>query len=468
MEVKKGECVLFTGASGCGKTSILRLINGLIPHFYSGKLSGKITIAGNDVSALSIRDISKMVGSVFQNPKSQFFNTIVKDELAFKSENYEENPEIILNTIDNTLKKYKLSGFIDRNLFSLSGGEKQKVCCLSVQIYPVPIIILDEPSSNMDILAISELIELIKNWKNEGYTILIAEHRLYYLMNLADRVIYMCDGEIRNDYKISEFRKLDRTTLENKGLRDISICRFKKNTHVNLKQNEESISFKNLYLSKDERVLLDITNLAIPLGMVVGVLGLNGAGKTTFANCLCGIEKKVKGIIEIDKRIFRGKDLLKKTYLVMQDVNHQLFTESVGDEILLSLEKEEKLSSKKVKRILEKLSLTDLNEFHPMSLSGGQKQRVAVATALIADRDIIVFDEPTSGLDYRHMVEVSESINCLKNEGKSIFLITHDLELIEKCCDYFLFFEKGKIKWHGYASKNTNEKVHEFFRLKIS
>ena len=161
------------------------------------------------------------------------------------------------------------------------------------------------------------------------------------------------------------------------------------------------------------------------------MVGYNGAGKSTFAHCLCGIEKKCTGCVHACGCSVRNRDRLKRSYMVMQDVNHQLFTESVLDEVLLSMEHEDKDSAE---RILDSLDILHLKKLHPMSLSGGQKQRVAIASAIASGKDIIIFDEPTSGLDLKHMREVAANIRQLAAMRKMLFVISHDLELIMNCC----------------------------------
>ena len=208
---------------------------------------------------------------------------------------------------------------------------------------------------------------------------------------------------------------------------------------------------------------LDIPSMSVPVGAVVGILGSNGAGKTTFARCLCGLLRKARGTVFMDGAAWDRRKRLRSSYLVMQDVNHQLFTESVEEEVLIGMPGKEAENTARAEKALSDLDLLPFKELHPLSLSGGQKQRVALAAAVASKKELLVFDELTSGLDYLHMMEAAEKIRYLSSLGKTIFLITHDPELITACCNFFLFFERGKIQWSGGATAEKREKLRDFF-----
>lgn len=226
---------------------------------------------------------------------------------------------------------------------------------------------------------------------------------------------------------------------------------------------DNDIAFENIDFSyeKDE-FKMEKLSFSIAEKTMTALVGESGSGKSTFSKCLCGVEKKAKGTLKLNEEYYNTRARLKKCFMVMQDVNHQLFTESVKEEILLSIE-DNKKTEKLVNEICEKLNLIDFVDCHPMSLSGGQKQRVAIASAIASDRTILILDEPTSGLDFKNMKEVSNEIIRLKEDGKTIFIITHDPELVECCCDYYMFIENGKIKWHGNRNEETIKKINIFF-----
>jgi energy-coupling factor transport system ATP-binding protein len=284
---------------------------------------------------------------------------------------------------------------------------------------------------------------MLLGWKAHGKTILIAEHRLYFLRDIADRIIYMEKGRIKHTFTGNEFEALGAKALNDMGLRSLSLDHLKtaRCDHPVGLQDDLELSDMS-FCHKKDCPILDLKGLHISSGDCVAVIGHNGAGKTTFARCLCGLERKCKGTVLRGKKAMCPKERLKRCFMIMQDVNHQLFTESVLDEVLLSMsEKNEETADD----ILKSLGLSDMRELHPMALSGGEKQRVAIASALASNRDILIFDEPTSGLDLRHMHEVAANIEKLTVLGKTIFVITHDPEFILSCCTYVVHMEEGQI-----------------------
>lgn len=448
LTIPDGQVVLLCGESGCGKTTLTRLINGLAPEYYNGQLSGQVLINGKKTATTPLHELSKIVGSVFQNPRSQFFTVDTTGEIAFGCENIGLPKEEIYQRIGQVSGELKIQKLLDRSLFALSGGEKQKIACASVSAMEPEIFVLDEPSSNLDVATISDLREVVAKWKAMGKTIIVAEHRLYYLMGVADRVVYMKDGRISKDMSVTDFANLPETQLQEMGLRSLHPSFATALPQVTVK--DKMIQLVNFHFSYGKTEAVNIPQLVVPQGGIVGVLGNNGAGKTTFAKCLCGLEKSAQGFLRVGNDSLNAKQRLQKCYMVMQDVNHQLFTESVEDEILLSLPGEnENADKQQAGEILENLNLLQFGKLHPMSLSGGQKQRVAIGSAIASDKEVLVFDEPTSGLDYHHMIEVARSLIALSKMGKTLFIITHDPELIAQCCNYFMFIEHGKIKWSG-------------------
>lgn len=466
LKVAEGETILLCGASGSGKTTIIRLINGLIPHYYQGDLSGKVLVDGYDIRSTELYDLAGVVGTVFQNPRSQFFSVDTDGEIVFGPENIGLEPDEIKRRAATVIKEMNLEKLMGRSLFELSGGEKQKIACGSVSALLPKIILLDEPSSNLDWGAIEDLRNQIKKWKSEGKTVIISEHRLWYLKDVLDRVIYMDKGDIAGEYRGKEFFTFDDSKIKELKLRPVKveekfISKFSSLSHTAVNEQKpidtDSIELKNFYFTYEKRpyifrksklsatdadiLNLNIPELNLPKGTVTGITGKNGTGKSTFLRCLCGLEKDCKGEIISGDKTYKGKSLINISYMVMQDVNHQLFTDSVESEVLLSMKDENK---EKCAEILENLGLLEYKDKHPMALSGGQKQRVAIASAIAAGAKLLLFDEPTSGLDYLHMEKVASILKKLAMGGSTVLVSTHDPELIELCCDYVLRIDDGK------------------------
>lgn len=409
--IKKGETVLFCGDSGCGKSTVGRLINGLIPNYYEGNIVGEIYINGVNSDKCSLEDISNISGSVFQNPKTQFFTVDTTSELAFASENKGVSETEIISKIKKTVRLFKQSTKDLRNIIEL--------------------------------------------WKKQGKTIIIAEHRLYYLQGLLDHIFYMESGRIVDCYDDeSKFYEQHKSKI-----RPFTLSKYP--IEVRKLTGTETFILSNLkFAYKKNKMILDIENLQFPLNNVVAIIGDNGAGKSTFARCICGLESKDRSKIKYNDKVLKKKDRLRNCYMVMQDTNHQLFTESVEDELLLGADKTIKND---IISIMEELNLLELRERHPMSLSGGQKQRVAIASALTSNRDILIFDEPTSGLDLSHMIQVANEIKKLADKRKTVIIITHDYEFIATCCNYVIQMDKGRIKEQYLLDDKGFVKLKEYF-----
>lgn len=441
LHIHPGECVLLCGESGCGKTTLTKAVNGLIPYFEEGRLNGSVSVDAHEVQDTPMYELAKSVSSVFQNPRSQFFNTDAESEITFAL----ENQGVLAAEIDKrfalAVSSLGIEPLLGKSLFAMSGGEKQIIAFAGAYISGTRIVVLDEPSSNLDADAIHKIQEIIEKMKADGKTILIAEHRVSYLRNLVDNVYYIRDGKVDQHFSAVKFYEMSNHMRTMLGLRQLaepavtSIIRVK-----NSRTAEENIlEIKNLMLTYGKNVVAQNINLSLQSGDIVGIVGKNGVGKSTFSRVLCGLHEQKQGEVRFNGKVMKKKDLRRCCGIVMQDVNYQLFSDSVYGECLLG---NGKVSESRVNETLEELGLTKLRNVHPQSLSGGQKQRLAIAAALVSDKKVLILDEPTSGLDYKNMMAVSGLLHKLAEKGILCIVVTHDTEFLSAACNRCFRLEK--------------------------
>ena len=425
--VEPGELVLLTGESGCGKTTIIRLINGLLEHGGGGTLGGTVTVNGQEVSKLPLWELAQTVGSVFQNPKSQFFNLDTTSEVLFGLESRGASHQEMEQALSSAERVCGVGPLLDRNIFALSGGEKQRIACASAYAMGPEVFVLDEPSSNLDDEGIRQLREILKQLKAAGKTILVAEHRLWYAAGLADRVFYLREGRLERVYSGAEFLSLPEERRRAIGLRSL--------TEVPLPEQQfapgearDGLSVRNLRASYDRTAVWEQVSFSAPRGQITAITGHNGAGKTTLARCLCGLMKEQAGTILWDGSPLGRKARRRRAFLIMQDVNLQLF----GDSVLAEARLGNTATEQEALTALERMDLSLYAQAHPLALSGGQKQRLAIVDGCLSGKDLLIFDEPTSGLDYAHMLEVSRLLRELAERGLCVLVITHDGEFLRE------------------------------------
>lgn len=385
-QASRGECVVLCGKSGCGKTTMLRLVNGLIPHFYAGKLEGNVLVGGQEMQQTPLPQTSRIVGSVFQNPRTQFFHLDTTGEMAFNLENQNVPRPQMKKRLEEVSYRLNLQELMDRNIFELSGGEKQQIACGSVYAALPSVIVMDEPSSNLDMESIRKLQKLIRMMKDEGKTVLISEHRLWYLEGIADRYVLLEDGRIRQEFTPEAAADLSLEKRKALGLRAVKreqLYELRPDMGL-IKQKSTGLEIDGLQFSRQMRQVLNVPHLEIPSGAIVAVIGENGAGKSTFSLCLAGLLKHT-GTVRIDGKKIAHKKLPEQVYLVMQEAGHQLFSDTVLGELTLN---NPALSEEKGKEVLTTLGLNGMENRHPGSLSGGQQQRLSLGTALCMKRKL--------------------------------------------------------------------------------
>ena len=474
LTIKDGEFVVLCGESGCGKTTVTRLINGLAPHFYEGEMSGSVMIGDVCVNTENLSDIAALTGSVFQNPKSQFFNLDTTGELVFGCENLGIPREQIQQRLEKTKRDLQLDNLMDRDIFELSGGEKQQIACASCYTADPGVFVLDEPSSNLDKRAIQRLHRMLVKIKAEGKTVVIAEHRLYYLMDVADRFIYMRSGKIERIFTRDEMKALSESDLTVLGLRLTNMqslaALVRKEDAARETPVKSSTQPESQVVSKPALEALDVTcgygstrvldieRLALPQHSIVALIGDNGSGKSTFAQALAGLIPS-NGSIAVGGAYLTVEKRSKRSFMVMQDVNRQLFADSVLEEVMMNTG----ASAADAEAVLARLGILELKDRHPASLSGGQKQRTAIASALCAKKDVLIFDEPTSGLDRRGMERFGSLLRNLQTSAALSLVITHDPELIMSCCTHILHIENGRVLAFYPLNKVGIERISSYF-----
>ena len=465
-EIRAGECVVLCGRSGAGKSTVLRLIDGLAPAFYERTLHGSVTVAGREPAAMTPEQRVRTFGVVFQDPRSQFFMNSVQDEIAFSAENIGLEPRAVQEKVREAAALLDIEPLLCRTVDALSAGQKQRVAIAAALILSPDILILDEPISNLDAEGCRILIGLLAKIKRRGTTIVISEHRLHAFLGIADSFLHIEHGRAAHRWTAEEFTRLPEDELRRSGFRYPGMAglplRRKKIRAVEravgaagttVETMRSALCASNVtYLYKPVRAGVNecgeknaagpepacgIRNisLAFPHGSVTALTGENGTGKTTLCKVLCGLLRQKSGSITLDGRELSCAQRQRISYFVMQDADYQLYSDSVINELLLGREPSQD-NKRRTEEALELFHLQEVRNRHPASLSGGEKQRVVIAAAYCSDAEVFVFDEPTSGMDGEGLLSMARWADMLAQAGKTVIIITHDELLAEIACDY--------------------------------
>lgn len=469
--VQQGECVVLCGTSGSGKSSLLHAINGLATRYYNARITGQIHCNGSELTSLHIYEISQLVASVFQNPKTSFFNVNTTMELVFALENMGVDPGEMQRRIDALAQRIPIAHLLNRDIFALSGGEKQLLAIAAAYITCAPVIVLDEPSSNLDAELIDAMAKLLAILKSQHVSLIIAEHRLYYAMDIADRVIVLEHGHVCMDTSAQAFCALDEDERQRMGLRCITkpqlAARFAQplaqgvtradcatgaelTAGAKLKpQHIEYLTISHVEFAFSATHKLCINEYPLYDHCIYGIVGKNGVGKSTLLRALMGLQKGAT----VTRRQACGKNAGKRlsrralsryASWVMQDVSYQFFMESAAEELCFGTNvKPCELTDphSQAYALLSNLNLLQYITKHPFSLSGGQKQRLAIAVALLQQRDVVFMDEPTSGMDFEHMMRISRVLASAKAHKHLIVIVSHDVEFLNATADYIINLE---------------------------
>ena len=433
--IPAGRCVVLCGGSGCGKSTLLRCINGLIPQFYEGELKGFCRLGGKDTAGMSIGEIGELAASVFQDPRSQFFTVNSSNEVAFGLENHGLMQEEIRQRVDKAFGVFHLERLKNRNVYELSSGERQLISILSAWAMDTDIFLLDEPTANLDFAATEQLKEILLELKNQGKTILLSEHRLYYLADIADEFWVMANGEIKANYSSDDAKKLSEEEKRTLSLRTLDLNQVtvsEKHTAGTYTKALEVSDISYRYAKKTGDILSGVS-FSVGEHETVGLVGANGCGKTTIGKLISGLYKPSGGQISLFGKVQNPKQLQKQVMFIMQEAEFQFFTNSVMHELQYG-HKVTPEFTKKAEALLISTGMWECRDRHPFSLSGGQMQKLTLMMAYLSDKPIVILDEPTAGQDAQSLEKCAALIREMSKE-KTVLIITHDLELIAKACD---------------------------------
>ncbi|MER0122553.1 ABC transporter ATP-binding protein [Streptococcus sp. ZJ100] len=433
LRLEKGRCLVLCGPSGSGKSSLLHLINGLVPEYYQGEIEGSLRIGPLSHEESSVEELAYQVSSVFQNPATQFFHQDVLQELVFPCENQGMLRTAISERLAEVAERFDLPPLLDQKLESLSGGQKQIVAISTAAMQGTDIMIFDEPTANLDAAGVERVQELLRSLKGQGKTLIIAEHRLSYLNEIADSYAYFYEGELVEHLPAHDFLAYSEQQRAELGLRTVSLNFYQ--AHVrelvhSFTNDQAGLEVQNFHVYNHGDSLYQLNDLVLAPGQVVGLVGANGSGKTSFARSLVGLEGDKTGAVSWQGESLTARKRLAKIAYVMQDVRQQLITERVEKELRLGTG-----MNQLDEDVLHAFRLSHLLDRHPMSLSMGEQQRLMIAASLFSNKEIFIFDEPSSGLDREQMVQLSTQLELLKSKGKLVLLISHDDELLARVCD---------------------------------
>lgn len=499
LSIQQGKFIVVMGMNGAGKTSLALCLNGIIPQLLEGRILGKVTVAGKDVRKFRTQTLANLVGLVFQDPESQIIGSTVAEDTAFGPRNLGLSLEEIEHRVQTELAKVQLKGYESRKTDELSGGEKQRLALAGILAMGPKVLVLDEPASELDPGGRAALYSALDQLRQEGsHTVIVIEHSIEDIWSRADEVVVLKDGKVAwRGEPVDLFRDLP--LLTQLGIRPLPVSEifwpFVSKGWITLKEIPVTIEEAtalipkilryNPYTQQAEKpadleyteqessgpvgsvrisdlthqynsstVSLDQINLEIKTGEFIALIGPNGAGKTTLTKHLNGLLRPGKGDVWVsgkNTKQYKTGELAGTVGYVFQNPDHQLFETTVEKELAFGLKKAGKSLQEiknRVDKILKKFGLEAYRLLHPLTLGKSLKQSLAIASAIILQPDILVFDEPTKGLDWPGAKRVMAIIKSLHEEGMTIIMITHDMELAIHA-QRVIVLKKGRILSDG-------------------
>ncbi len=496
LSISEGEVVAIMGPNGAGKTTLCYAVTGLLFHFFGGEYQGNIYVMGKSVPETQIYDLIQDVGIVFQEYENQIIGSIVKDDVSFGPSNLGLEPEEIKRRVNKALEKVGLKGYENRETYTLSGGEKQRLALAGILALKPKIIVLDEPLSQLDPKGRLELTRVLKELKEEGHTIILVEHRCEEVAEIADRVIVLRNGAIILDGDVREvFSRVDE--LKKIGIKPPQVTELLYYLSVNMNltldklplsisEAKEYIKYIKEFFSKKQvdikfslekrsiqtdKFIIEVNDLwytysngvkalkgvslKIYEGEFVAIIGQNGSGKTTLVKHFVGLLKPTQGVVRVyglETWKTSIAKLAKYVGLVFQNPDYQLFANSVKDEVAFGLRNLGLSASEikeRVKEALRQVGLEGYEDKSPLLLSKSEKQKVALASILARDPQIIIVDEPTTGQDYHGVRNIMKILSKLNRQGKTIIMVTHDMNIVAEYAQRVILLHQGRIVLDG-------------------
>lgn len=480
-ELKQGEMLLIAGSSGCGKTTLARCINGLIPRSYRGAREGKVLLHGKDVAEMQIAEVAQTVGTLLQDPERQIVASNVYNEIAFGPENLGLPRDEILNRVEQAMERLKIEYLRKRETFNLSGGEKQKVALAGLLAMNPSILLLDEPLASLDPESAHEALEVFRSLADEGKTVVLIEHRVEdAIFAKPDRLLYMEAGQVKYlgsidrlpteinhrevklpaEWVVKRVRQLAEKT---KNVEPAASAESESLTEP--KRGEPLVVFENVDFrySDETPLILQGVNLKIHRGDLIAVLGPNGAGKSTLVKHAIGLLKPTSGRVLVEGRDTQSMSVAQIAHslgFVFQSPTHMLYAPTVREELEFgpkNLEFEEVDIKKLVASSVSTVNLKGFEEYPPLGLSFGQQKRTTIAAVLAMQSKIMIMDEPTAGQDYSNYTHFMDAMCRPLNGAKSLvaanfaatLFITHDLDLAVTYANRILLFGDRHIVADG-------------------
>jgi len=470
--IDAGELVLVVGPSGGGKSTLLRCLNGLVPHFHGGRFAGRVLIDGRDTREHQPRDLAGTVGMVFQDPESQVVAETVEDELAFGMENLGLNAQAMRKRIEEALDLLRIASIRHRRMDTLSGGELQRVAIAAVLAMQPRVLLLDEPTSQLDPQAAEELLTTVQRLNDDlGLTVLIAEHRLERVAQYADRVLHVPgDGSVRaldvreamtalslappvaRLGKALGWSPVPLSVREGRRFVDGRLWPAPRRGNGAIARGEIAVCMRDLHVSYDARAALRGVSLEARAGEVLALMGRNGAGKTTLLRALVGLVRAERGeavVLGEDVRERATEELAREVAFVPQEPASVLHKQTVEDEIADVLAGTGCAGT--VEEALEEWGLIELRSVHPADLSAGERQRAALAAMLAGRPRVILLDEPTRGMDHETKAQLLASLRRRCHGGAAAIIASHDVELAARCADRVALLSDGEVVVEGTA-----------------